>query len=101
MQTAYGHNVESSDDFYVQLAETALRVTAESGKHHEGRRPDNANFQLGPPGWSLVDLIPALRHLPTWIPGFDELRRAQEAQKHVMVCHIFLYSYEFLSTYYS
>ena len=44
MQTAYGHNVESDDDFYVQLAETAMRVTVESGKHHEGRLPYNANF---------------------------------------------------------
>jgi hypothetical protein len=31
MQLAYGHTVESSDDYYVNLAETAVRATVETG----------------------------------------------------------------------
>jgi hypothetical protein len=34
MQTAYGHNVESNDDLYVQLAEAAMKATVESGEHY-------------------------------------------------------------------
>jgi hypothetical protein len=34
MQTAYGHSVETDNDFYVQLAETAMTATVETGKGH-------------------------------------------------------------------
>ncbi|KAG6890233.1 hypothetical protein C0995_010246 [Termitomyces sp. Mi166 len=54
----YGHTITSVDDVFIKLAEKAATLTVESGT----------------PAASLVDFIPALRHIPTWAP-FAEFKR--------------------------
>jgi len=60
MKIAYGHTVRSTDDLYVRLAEEAGTDTVTSGS----------------PGSVLVDFFPALKHIPTWMPGAGFKRHA-------------------------
>uniref|UniRef100_A0A8H7XVA8 Cytochrome P450 n=1 Tax=Psilocybe cubensis TaxID=181762 RepID=A0A8H7XVA8_PSICU len=53
MSAMYGYEVKSVDDPCVALADEALRLIA----------------QLIHPGGSLINHIPALRHIPEWFPG--------------------------------
>ncbi|KAF7796541.1 hypothetical protein EIP86_007721 [Pleurotus ostreatoroseus] len=51
VEIAYGHEVKSANDDYVQLAEKSNDILADLGDT------------------SLIDLFPALKHLPAWFPG--------------------------------
>ncbi|KAI0276059.1 cytochrome P450 [Russula aff. rugulosa BPL654] len=60
MKITYGHTVRSADELYVRLAEEAGMDTVTGGS----------------PGSVLVDFFPALRHIPTWMPGAGFKRHA-------------------------
>lgn len=60
MSVAYGITVKESADPYISNAEEALMGLAEAGI----------------PGTFLVDLIPALLHVPSWFPGAGFKRKA-------------------------
>ncbi|GBE82456.1 Multifunctional cytochrome P450 monooxygenase af510 [Sparassis crispa] len=53
MEVAYGHTVRSSDDNYVQIV----------------RQASTAVSDVGSPAAKLVDFFPALKFLPSWMPG--------------------------------
>ncbi|KZT05964.1 cytochrome P450 [Laetiporus sulphureus 93-53] len=65
MQMMYGHQVAREGDSYVTLADKALATLGHSGIF----------------GTYLVDYIPMLRHVPTWMPGAGFKRRAFEWRK--------------------
>lgn len=65
MSVAYGISVKESDDPYILNAEEALNGLAEAGV----------------PGAFLVDLIPALKHVPDWFPGAGFKRKASHWRK--------------------
>ncbi|KAJ8081567.1 hypothetical protein PM082_007412 [Marasmius tenuissimus] len=52
MRAAYGHQVKSEDDVFMGMAE----------------RVSHFLNNCGPPGNTPVDLMPWLRHLPSWLP---------------------------------
>ncbi|KAH9487252.1 Cytochrome P450 monooxygenase COX2 [Psilocybe cubensis] len=60
MNVAYGITVEDPSDAYVSNAEKALEGIVEAGL----------------PGSFLVDLIPALLHVPAWFPGAGFKKKA-------------------------
>ncbi|PCH34387.1 cytochrome P450 [Wolfiporia cocos MD-104 SS10] len=64
MEIAYGHTATSSDDEFIQLADLAMSATAE----------------LSNSAAALVDFIPSLRHIPTWMPGSHFKRKALKVQ---------------------
>ncbi|KAJ8518821.1 hypothetical protein ONZ45_g4149 [Pleurotus djamor] len=53
IEVAYGHQVQTENDKYLQLA-------SEAG---------DALSAGGPPGGSAVDLLPILQYFPSWFPG--------------------------------
>ncbi|KAL4253122.1 hypothetical protein AB1N83_012925, partial [Pleurotus pulmonarius] len=62
MSIAYGHQIDSDDDEYLLIAQ-------ESG------------YSLtngGPPGGTMVDFFPILRHFPSWFPGTYYYKFARE-----------------------
>ncbi|KAJ7764873.1 cytochrome P450 [Mycena metata] len=61
MDVTYGIQVESTKDLYIQIAEEAM--------HGLGIACI--------PGTFLVDLIPALKYVPSWFPGADFKRKAR------------------------
>ncbi|KAJ7021454.1 cytochrome P450 [Mycena alexandri] len=61
MEVTYGLEVESTEDPYIQIAEEAM--------HGLGIACI--------PGTFLVDLIPALKYVPSWFPGADFKRKAR------------------------
>ncbi|KAF8509027.1 cytochrome P450 [Hysterangium stoloniferum] len=65
MLIAYGHEVATDDDEYVQVAEAANKTFS-----------DALN-----PGSFLVDFMPALKHVPAWFPGASFKRKAREWRK--------------------
>ncbi|EGN94699.1 hypothetical protein SERLA73DRAFT_187753 [Serpula lacrymans var. lacrymans S7.3] len=67
MQIAYGHVVHSVEDPYVKLSDDALAAT----------------INYGAPGCALVDMVPALKHWPLWMPGAGFKRRTQEIRQLV------------------
>ncbi|KAF9526842.1 cytochrome P450 [Crepidotus variabilis] len=59
---AYGYEVQDGDDQFINLIEQA-----------------NNNFnKASVPGAYLVDVIPALKHLPDWVPGTSFLKLARD-----------------------
>ncbi|KAF4610328.1 hypothetical protein D9613_010451 [Agrocybe pediades] len=68
MGVTYGITIASKDDHYIALAEKAL----------EGMG------QAASPGAFLVDLIPALKYVPEWVPGASFKRKAREWRAAVM-----------------
>lgn len=66
VDVAYGHQIVSTDDPYVKIAERCSRAAAESG----------------PPGGTPVDLFPILKHLPSWFPGTYYATVARKASHH-------------------
>ncbi|PCH43269.1 cytochrome P450, partial [Wolfiporia cocos MD-104 SS10] len=60
METVYGHTVRTTEDEYVHIMNEAMRRSVEG----EGAAT------------SLVDFIPILNHLPTWMPGAQFKREA-------------------------
>ncbi|KAF8513275.1 cytochrome P450 [Gautieria morchelliformis] len=65
MLIAYGHEVATDDDEYVQVAEAANKTFS-----------DALN-----PGSFLVDFMPALKHVPAWFPGASFKRKANAWRK--------------------
>ncbi|CAA7270592.1 unnamed protein product [Cyclocybe aegerita] len=60
MKIAYGHDVKSLEDPIVKMSLEALTKTLE----------------FGTVSTTILDFIPALKHLPTWAPGAGFKRRA-------------------------
>jgi hypothetical protein len=62
---AYGLDIKETDDPHVKLAETALgSISDVTGS-----------------GVYLVDILPILRHVPTWVPGAAFQKRAKLLRK--------------------
>jgi hypothetical protein len=59
---AYGLEIQKNDDRYLEIAEKALVGLTASGA----------------PGAFLVDSIPLLKYMPSWMPGADFKRKAKE-----------------------
>ncbi|KAJ7434467.1 cytochrome P450 [Mycena latifolia] len=53
-QIVSGHSIESSDDYYLRMSNTALESLSRTGMT---------------PGGTAVDFFPFLRHFPRWFPG--------------------------------
>lgn len=68
MSTIYDHDVAPKNDFFVDLAETAL-----SGLKYTIL-----------PGSILANELPILRFIPTWLPGAGFKRIALEVRKSVL-----------------
>ncbi|KIJ34578.1 hypothetical protein M422DRAFT_263358 [Sphaerobolus stellatus SS14] len=62
MRVAFGYEVKSERDYYLQLAQEAMRIGSTAGA----------------PGRWLVDSFPILRHIPNWFPGASFKRKAVE-----------------------
>ena len=60
MEVIYGITVTVEDDPYISLAETATQVFNE----------------ITVPGRFVVELVPFIRHLPSWFPGMGFKRAA-------------------------
>ncbi|KAF8880415.1 cytochrome P450 [Infundibulicybe gibba] len=58
MAIIYGHNVSSLDDEFVRIAKDAL----------------DSGLKAVLPGMALVNIFPALRHIPSWLPGGGSIR---------------------------
>ncbi|KAF9237431.1 cytochrome P450 [Melanogaster broomeanus] len=68
LKVTYGYTIQGGEDPLVELADRAM-----------------ANISLvSTPGAFLVDLIPALRYLPEWLPGTGFLQDAKKYRKLVM-----------------
>ncbi|PPQ73991.1 hypothetical protein CVT24_012480 [Panaeolus cyanescens] len=68
MRVAYGITVEpDSDSVYVTAAESAL----------------NTLSQVAIPGTFLVDIIPALKYVPSWFPGAGFKKQAAQWRKEL------------------
>jgi len=60
MTVAYGITIKNSDDPYISTAEIAVNGFAEAGI----------------PGSFLVDYLPFLKYIPSWMPGAGFKRKA-------------------------
>jgi len=60
MKTAYGIDVQESDDPYIMVAEEAV----------------NGAKQAASPGAFWVDLLPILKYVPSWFPGAGFQKKA-------------------------
>ncbi|TFK48003.1 cytochrome P450 [Heliocybe sulcata] len=60
LDTMYGIDVVDRDDPYVTIADKAMEAVVESAT----------------PGSFLVDSFPALKHVPSWLPGAEFQRKA-------------------------
>jgi len=65
LNIAYGHTVVHESDAYVALADAALQTSAHAGLF----------------GTYLVDYVPILKHVPSWMPGASFKRKAREWQR--------------------
>jgi hypothetical protein len=61
LDVTYGLDIQSKDDFYIQLAERGMRAMALAGTFS---------------GY-LVNFIPSLKYLPSWFPGAQFKRDAR------------------------
>ncbi|KAA1467206.1 CyP450 monooxygenase [Dentipellis sp. KUC8613] len=62
MDIAYGLDIQSAADPYLQRADEALHIIDKAGN----------------PGSWLVDVIPSLKYVPEWMPGAGFKRKARE-----------------------
>ena len=65
MSAIYGYDVEPKGDYFVDLAERALKRLSDSGL----------------PDASLFFSFPILRHLPSWFPGTQFKKLVLEGKK--------------------
>ncbi|THH21540.1 hypothetical protein EW146_g50 [Bondarzewia mesenterica] len=65
MSLAYGYQIAESNDRYVAIAEDAIAKAVASVL----------------PGARLVNTVPALRHLPEWLPGMGFKQHARDVAK--------------------
>ncbi|TFY83920.1 hypothetical protein EWM64_g94 [Hericium alpestre] len=61
LDIAYGIDVQTADDPYLQRADEALHIVDKAGN----------------PGSWLVDVLPALKYIPEWLPGAGFKRQAR------------------------
>ncbi|KAF9264569.1 putative CyP450 monooxygenase [Marasmius fiardii PR-910] len=61
LKLAYGYELQSNNDPYVDLAAKALAAVTQAVNH----------------GAFAVDYLPILKHLPSWLPGASFKRKAQ------------------------
>ncbi|KAH9829577.1 cytochrome P450 monooxygenase [Rhodofomes roseus] len=61
---AYGYSLSSMDDDFLAMVEDALQIITESGG----------------PSTMLVDFIPIMKYLPSWMPGMEMKRRGLRAR---------------------
>ncbi|KAH9917065.1 cytochrome P450 [Fomitopsis serialis] len=73
LEIAYGRTITAHDDSFVKLAcQAILRLT-----------------EAGSPSASLVDFVPILRYMPTWLPGSAWKRKALDVRRLMQdVMHI-------------
>jgi cytochrome P450 len=62
LDIAYGLDIRTSDDPYLKRAEECLKIIDKAGN----------------PGSFLVDILPALKYVPEWMPGASFKRKARE-----------------------
>ncbi|KAG7087581.1 hypothetical protein E1B28_013535 [Marasmius oreades] len=62
LKLAYGYELQSNDDPYVDLAAKALAAITQAVNH----------------GAFAVDYLPILKHLPSWFPGAEFKRKAKD-----------------------
>jgi hypothetical protein len=67
LAAAYGIDVQPSNDPFVEIAEKAIRAFSIGGR----------------PGAYLVDSIPILKYVPSFLPGAGFKRLAMELRKDV------------------
>ncbi|KAH9917082.1 cytochrome P450 monooxygenase [Fomitopsis serialis] len=72
LEGLYGHTVTSDDDENLIYVETASQGTSE----------------IATPGAAIVDFLPFLRWVPTWLPGADFKRKAAKANVAIHMAHI-------------
>lgn len=65
MRIVYGYDTAPEEDYFVELSEAATQKLSESVF----------------PGAALVNALPILRHLPSWLPGTGFQVYAKEAKK--------------------
>ncbi|KAH8824032.1 cytochrome P450 [Flagelloscypha sp. PMI_526] len=64
LDLGYGIEVNDNDNYYIQVATTAIRVLGQtSGKH-------------------LVDVLPWIQYFPAWLPGMGWKARTVDWKKH-------------------
>lgn len=69
MDIAYGLKVKPKDDPFIAAAEKGVSALLEAGF----------------PGKYLVDSIPILRHIPSWMPGAEFKRKAREWRENTNI----------------
>jgi len=72
MESIYGHTVTSDDDEYLHYAEAALKGTTE----------------VASPGAAIVDILPFIRHIPSWMPGAGFKREATKVKVSIEEAHV-------------
>jgi len=73
LEVAYGRTITTHDDFFVKLACHAIIQLTEAGS----------------PSAALVDFVPVLRYMPTWLPGSAWKRKALDVRRLMQdVMHI-------------
>ena len=65
----YSIDIRPYNDPYIEIAEEAVRVSAE----------------LMVPGAFLVDIIPILKYVPEWFPGAKFQRKASMMRNHAAI----------------
>ncbi len=65
---AYGLEVKPENDHNIQLCEAAIGQLSRAALH----------------GYYLVDVVPILKHVPSWIPGAGFKAYAEEARPKTM-----------------
>ncbi|KAI5122653.1 hypothetical protein M0805_007915 [Coniferiporia weirii] len=60
LMATFGHEVTSENDAYIALVNRTTKMSTDAGS----------------PGGTLIDLFPALRFLPAWLPGMGLKRHA-------------------------
>jgi len=65
ISVAYGLDIKETDDPHVKRAETGV----------------GSIIALTASGMYLVDLLPILRHVPSWVPGAAFQKQAKEFRK--------------------
>lgn len=62
MSTVYGHDIAPKNDYFVGLAESAMKPLVKAML----------------PGGTIVNEFPFLRHIPSWVPGIGFWKIAKE-----------------------
>ncbi|EJD01826.1 cytochrome P450 [Fomitiporia mediterranea MF3/22] len=69
LMLTYGHKAQEKDDPYIAIAEEGLAAAAEAEEFY------------------LVDVMPVLRHIPSWFPGAQFKKIIEQGQKASMALY--------------